>query len=268
MKRILLLVFAFASLQLSAQTLVDFHTTKGSFRVELREDLMPITAGNFIKLADSGYYDGIIFHRVIKGFMIQGGDPTGTGTGGPGYTIEDEYDSTMNHDSAGVISMANTGAPNSGGSQFFITLNPQPHLDGKHAVFGAVIQGMENVYEIGNVRTTGSRPQEDVVMKKVEISDGGVLSIERPNTEVLTEAYPNPFAASVHINFEVKKQGTVRAAIYDSQGRLVETLVQSHQKPGIVSVDWNASSFDTGIYYLQINTSTGTKTMRLNRVGQ
>lgn len=122
------------------------ETAKGNIMIQLAEDKAPITTANFIKLAQSGFYGGLKFHRVIRGFMIQGGDPNGDGTGGPGYTIKDEFDPSLRHD-AGVISMANAG-PNTGGSQFFITEEPQPHLDGKHAVFGKVVQGFEIVKQI------------------------------------------------------------------------------------------------------------------------
>jgi peptidyl-prolyl cis-trans isomerase A (cyclophilin A) len=147
-----------------------FVTSQGEFRLELFEDKAPITTGNFIKLAESGYYDNLIFHRVIDGFMIQGGCPNGTGTGGPGYTIEDEFHPQLKHDGPGILSMANAG-PNTGGSQFFITLVPTDWLDGRHAVFGKVVEGMDVVRAIGKVRTGAQdRPTENVVMERVSIA--------------------------------------------------------------------------------------------------
>ena len=122
---------------------VTIQTAKGNIVLELAEDEAPNTVANFISLAEKGYFDGLKFHRVIADFMIQGGDPTGTGSGGPGYVIADEFSPRLKHD-RGVISMANAG-PNTGGSQFFITHAPQPHLNGKHAVFGRVTSGMEVV---------------------------------------------------------------------------------------------------------------------------
>lgn len=149
-----------------------FETSKGVFKIELFEDKAPITAANFISLAEKNYYDGLIFHRVIPDFMIQGGCPSGTGTGGPGYAIPDEFHAELKHDEAGILSMANSG-PNTGGSQFFITLVPTPWLDNRHAIFGKVVEGLDVVKSIGLVKTNYSdRPQEDVVIEKVTIEKG------------------------------------------------------------------------------------------------
>mgnify|MGYP002756238610 CR=1 FL=1 len=146
-----------------------FETSMGDFEVKLATDLAPKTCENFINLAKKGFYNGVTFHRVIDNFMIQGGDPTGTGTGGPGYTIKDEFSSKLTHEGAGVLSMANAG-PNTGGSQFFITLVPTPWLDGHHAIFGKIVEGMDIVHKIGSTPTDfQDRPLEDVVMNKVEI---------------------------------------------------------------------------------------------------
>jgi len=150
-------------------SVANFETTKGNFTIELFEDKAPITAKNFSDLVTKNFYDGLIFHRVIEGFMIQGGDPKGNGTGGPGYKIPDEFHPELKHNAAGVISMANAG-PNTGGSQFFITLAPTPHLDKKHAVFGKVISGMDVVQAIGKVKTGSmDKPVEDVIIKKITI---------------------------------------------------------------------------------------------------
>ena len=148
---------------------VRFSTTLGDFTAELFEDKAPKTAQNFIDLAEKGFYDGVIFHRVIDDFMIQGGDPTGTGMGGPGYQIDDEFGPGLKHDGEGILSMANAG-PNTGGSQFFITLVPTPWLDGHHAIFGKIVEVMDIVHKIGSTPTDfQDRPLEDVVMNKVEI---------------------------------------------------------------------------------------------------
>jgi peptidyl-prolyl cis-trans isomerase B (cyclophilin B) len=121
-------------------------TRHGDIRLELHDDKAPKTVGNFEKLANSGFYDGLTFHRVIDDFMIQGGCPQGTGTGGPGYTFEDEFHNDLKHDGPGVLSMANAG-PNSNGSQFFITHVATPWLDGKHSVFGRIIEGTQKVVD-------------------------------------------------------------------------------------------------------------------------
>ncbi|WP_314628617.1 peptidylprolyl isomerase [uncultured Selenomonas sp.] len=152
-----------------ANPIAVFETNQGTFEVELFEDKAPITVKNFTDLAEKGFYDGLIFHRVIDGFMIQGGDPNGTGTGGPGYTIPDEFGEGLKHDSEGVLSMANAG-PNTGGSQFFITLAPTPWLDGHHAIFGKVVKGMDVVRAIGKVDTDfQDKPLSKGVMEKVTI---------------------------------------------------------------------------------------------------
>jgi peptidyl-prolyl cis-trans isomerase A (cyclophilin A) len=148
---------------------IRITTNKGEFVAEMFEDKAPKTTENFISLVEKGFYDGIIFHRIIDGFMIQGGDPTGTGMGGPGYKIEDEFGEGLTHDDEGYFSMANAG-PNTGGSQFFITLAPTKWLDGHHAIFGKVVEGMDVVRLIGVVDTDGQdRPKKDVVMEKVEV---------------------------------------------------------------------------------------------------
>ena len=126
---------------------IKFTTNKGVFVAEMFEDKAPLTTKNFIELVEKGFYDGIIFHRVIDGFMIQGGDPTGTGMGGPGYQFADEFDRSLKHDKPGILSMANAG-PDTNGSQFFITHAPTPWLDFKHSVFGQVVKGMDVVMSI------------------------------------------------------------------------------------------------------------------------
>ena len=148
---------------------IKITTNKGVFVAEMFEDKAPLTTKNFIELVEKGFYDGIIFHRVIDGFMIQGGDPTGTGMGGPGYKIKDEFGEGLKHDDEGILSMANAG-PNTGGSQFFITLAPTPWLNGHHAIFGKVVEGMDIVRLIGVVPTDfRDRPREAVTMEKVEV---------------------------------------------------------------------------------------------------
>lgn len=147
---------------------VVLKTNKGDIVVELFNETMPITANNFLRLVEEGFYDGVIFHRVIEDFMIQGGDPTGTGTGGPGYSIPDEF-TDSNRNDRGTLSMANSG-PDSGGSQFFINIADNDYLDPKHPVFGKVVVGMEVVDEIAKVDTDQrDKPVEEVVIEKAEV---------------------------------------------------------------------------------------------------
>ena len=162
----------------------EFVTSEGNFTIRLFDAEAPNTVANFVGLAEgtkewtdprSGkkvkqpYYDGIIFHRVIDNFMIQGGDPLGQGTGGPGYKFADEFHPSLRHNKAGILSMANAG-PNTNGGQFFITLAPTPHLDNRHSVFGEIVEGMDVVKKIGHTPTGDrDRPLTDVVIESVKI---------------------------------------------------------------------------------------------------
>lgn len=159
---------------------VTFEMSNGKvFKAELYPDVAPNTVNNFISLINRGFYDGVIFHRVIKGFMIQGGDPDGTGMGGPDYSIKGEFSSNgfkndLRH-KAGVLSMARTNMPDSAGSQFFVMHKDSPHLDGDYAAFGKVMEGMEVVNEIAECPTDfGDRPLEEQRMKTVTVDTFGV----------------------------------------------------------------------------------------------
>ena len=165
--------------------IVTFEMENGDImKAELYPEVAPNTVNNFISLISKGYYDGLIFHRVIRGFMIQGGCPDGTGMGGPGYSIKGEFSSNgfandLKH-TPGVLSMARTMAPNSAGSQFFIMHQNSPHLDGDYAAFGQIVEGMDVVYKIAETATDYSdRPMEPQVMKKVTV-------------ETFGESYPEP----------------------------------------------------------------------------
>jgi peptidyl-prolyl cis-trans isomerase A (cyclophilin A) len=172
----------------AAGTYARFDTSMGTFTVKLMPEKAPKTVANFVGLAEGAidtitggpgrskpYYDGVTFHRVMPGFMIQGGDPRGDGSGGVGYHIPDEFDPKFSFNKAGIMAMANTGRPNSAGSQFFITVAPYPSLNGKYTPFGQVVEGLDVVIAISKVKTTGSagqpadRPLQPVVMKKVTI---------------------------------------------------------------------------------------------------
>lgn len=164
-----------------------FNTSMGKFTAKLFEDVAPNTIANFVGLAtgqqawtdpntgsegEGPLYNGVIFHRIIENFMLQGGDPTGTGRGGPGYKFGDECNAAATHKGAGILSMANSG-PNSNGSQFFVTLRATPHLDGKHTVFGEVIEGQDIVAAIGAVDTDPrDRPLTPVTIESISVSRG------------------------------------------------------------------------------------------------
>ena len=151
-------------------TNATLHTNHGAIAVELFDEDAPNTVANFVKLAKDGFYDGVIFHRVIPDFMIQGGDPTGTGTGGPGYAFEDEFN--QHKVERGALAMANAG-PNTNGSQFFVvTTQAAPWLDGKHTVFGQVTEGMDAIDSISAVETDANdKPREAVTIERVEVKD-------------------------------------------------------------------------------------------------
>jgi len=152
-----------------ANQIAEFNTNKGNFKIELFNDKAPLTTGNFVKLVNEGFYNGLIFHRVIPNFMIQGGCPQGTGRGGPGYTIKDEFHPDLKHNQKGILSMANAG-PNTGGSQFFITVAETPWLDKHHAIFGKVIEGYDVVESISKVdRDRNDKPMQPIKIESVTI---------------------------------------------------------------------------------------------------
>ena len=145
-----------------------FETSLGTFKAEIYKDQMPITAQNFLDLANSGFYDGLHFHRVIEGFMAQGGCPVGNGTGGPGYEYEGEFHPDIRHDKPGLLSMANAG-PYTDGSQFFITFVPTPHLDGKHSIFGELVAGSETLRTLEEAGSRSGTPKEPLQIESCTI---------------------------------------------------------------------------------------------------
>ncbi|RKR07111.1 cyclophilin family peptidyl-prolyl cis-trans isomerase [Maribacter vaceletii] len=178
----------------------NIETTKGDIIVKLEQEKTPVTVANFISLAEGTspfvseefkgkkYYDGIIFHRVIKDFMIQGGDPTGTGSGSPGYKFKDEFNDSLTHSKKGILSMANSG-PTTNGSQFFITHKETPFLNGRHTVFGEVVEGLDIVDSIAVVKTQSDRPLDSIVMNKVSIIRNGKLAKKFDAVEVMSSYF-------------------------------------------------------------------------------
>lgn len=192
-----------------SQTVVQWYTSMGDFRVQLREDLVPMTAQNFIDLTNEEFYDDFIFHRVISDFMIQDGCPNGNGTGGPGYTFDDEFHPDLRHDQPGILSMANSG-PNTNGSQYFITVVPTAWLDDVHSVFGKIMDGMEVVYAISEVETNSNdKPLVDVVIDSIRVVVGNpVIELTGPTAGTKWNGFTDneitwnsAFIADVRIEF-------------------------------------------------------------------
>jgi peptidylprolyl isomerase len=211
------------------QTHVTFYTTLGDFTLLMEDTLSPITNNNFLDLVNDEYYDGVIFHRVIDGFMIQGGDPTGTGSGGPGYTIQDEFIPGLSN-VQGTISMANTGQPNSGGSQFFINLVNNTGLDwdkspftSKHPVFGHVVENFNVVELIGLVDVNASdRPTEDVVINSLRVTP--TLSVESKTSPIKLQVFPNPVTSESKLKVEMESAQAIDLKLFDLQGKLLNDV--------------------------------------------
>lgn len=224
-------------------------TNKGQIVLKLGYEQTPVTVANFVTLAEGTnpfvsenykgkhYYDGLVFHRVIKDFMIQGGDPTGTGSGSPGYRFADEFVDSLKHDRKGILSMANAG-PRTNGSQFFITHAPTPWLDGRHTVFGEVVSGLEVVDSIANVPVSenGNKPIDPVIMEKVEIIRKGRAAKDFNAVQVLSDYFEQEKAR------EAAQQERLR--------KFVEEIAQ--QKAA-------AQTLPTGLAYQVLNAGTGEK---------
>lgn len=262
-----------------AQTQIKFYTTMGNFVVEMSDSLTPITSGNFIDLTDDEYFDGIIFHRVIDNFMIQGGDPTGTGSGGPGYSIPDEFDSTGTLSNVQKsISMANAG-PNTGGSQFFINLVNNTYLDydkppytSAHPVFGMVIDSFEVVQDIGDVTVNGSnRPLTDVVMDSLRV-------IYRPSNDTVdttppqgyqqsdalaTKVFPNPVGQQSVVIIESKEAGSAQISVVDASGRTIISTNRNLRKGMNRFTDFDLEALSKGYYTMMISQGDNVHSHRL-----
>ena len=223
---ITLLLLSFITIKVKAQTEITFYTTKGNFIVKMYDTNTPITSGNFISLVNAKFYDSIIFHRVINNFMIQGGDPLGTGYGGPGYTIPDEFDSTVSNIQK-TISMANSG-PNTGGSQFFINLvnntfldYNKPPLTSAHPVFGIVISNFSVVQAIGAVPVNSNNlPLTPVVMDSLRVTYNpftGITDLMISNTKI--EVFPVPAKDKLYFNLGLNQNSSIE--IYSLSGMKV-----------------------------------------------
>lgn len=243
-----------------SQTVVTFYTTMGDFEVELYDAQMPITVGNFLSLVEDEFYDGIIFHRVISNFVIQGGDPTGTGSGGPGYTIPDEFNPDLSNLER-TISMANTGQPNSGGSQFFINLKDNifldfdnPPLSSAHPIFGEVITGWDVVELIENVPVDGNdRPITPVVMNMVRVTQPLATTDFNANEAAYT-IYPNPVTKQSVVEINSKTTAMTEFSIRNVNGAvLASKKIQVSQGVNKIDLtDFQIDKLAVGMYFMAI----------------
>ena len=212
-----------------AFTHIEIQLETGNVKIKLRPDLAPNHVQRVTELASEGFYDGVVFHRVIPNFMAQTGDPTGTGSGGPGYTIQDEFIPGLSN-VQGTISMANTGQPNSGGSQFFINLVNNTGLDwdkspftSKHPVFGHVVENFNVVELIGLVDVNASdRPTEDVVINSLRVTP--TLSVESKTLPIKLQVFPNPVTSESKLKVEMESAQAIDLKLFDLQGKLLNDV--------------------------------------------
>ncbi len=229
---------------MQARTFARWHTNMGSFTAEMYEEIVPITVNNFIRLTNDGFYNNKIFHRVVAGFVIQDGCPFGTGYGGPGWTIQDEFSPLLNHNQAGTLAMARTSSPNSAGSQYYITLAPTPDLNGNYAVFGKIISGLDTVLAIGNVPVgANSRPIDPVNIYQLRMLDLQIASVYPATTDTIPN---NPGTA---YTFMVEAS-TVEAAV--SYSWYVNEVMQEGQSDMLFESMFPAS----GDYTVRCNVSS------------
>ena len=237
----------------------DITTSEGEIIVRLEQDKTPVTVANFVSLAEGNnpfvseefkgkkYYDGLTFHRVMKDFMIQGGDPTATGTGNPGYKFIDEFNDSLVHDKKGILSMANSG-PTTNGSQFFITHAPTPWLNNKHSVFGEVVEGLDIVDSIANVKVgAGNKPVEPVTMNSVEIIRNGKEARKFDAVKVMTDYFANEEERLAAIE---KEKAEKLAAVNQLKASFAEEVVAQKEK---------AESLPSGLQVLVLEEGTGEK---------
>ena len=261
-KTILYFLFIIGSIgTVTSQTVVTFYTTLGDFEVELYDAERPITVGNFLSLVEQEFYDGIIFHRVISNFIIQGGDPTGTGSGGPGYSIEDEFEPGISNLKK-TLSMANTGQPNSGGSQFFINLKnnifldyDRPPLTSAHPVFGKVITGWDVVELIESTPVNGNdRPLTDVVINMIRVTQP--LAIDDFNaSDSSFVIYPNPVTKESIIEINSKTTDMTMFSIINVNGAIIATQ-QIQINEGVNRINLSEFQIDklpVGMYFMSLN---------------
>lgn len=270
-KTLLFLLLVIGSIGSSnSQTVVTFYTSMGDFEVQLYDAERPITVGNFLSLVEQEFYDGVIFHRVISNFMIQSGDPTGTGSGGPGYSIEDEFEPSISNLKK-TISMANTGQPNSGGSQFFINTKNNAFLDhdkppytSAHPVFGEVIRGWDIVEFIENVPVNSNdRPLTPVVINMIRVTQP--LSIS--DFEISDPTFiisPNPITTESVIEINSLENAVTQFTILTINGAKIASK-QFELNPGVNKIyvsDFQLATLPAGVYFMAINNNKMTSEKR------
>lgn len=248
MKKILLLcLFAIGFGTAKAQSVATWYTSKGSFKTVLRDTLTPIAVDSFIARVAEKFYDGLIFHRVINNFMIQGGDPLGTGFGGPGYSFPDEFHPTLKN-TPGALAMANSG-PNTNGSQFFINLVTNSHLNNVHTVFGMVTDSFTVVQAIGLVPTTASdKPITDVVIDSIRITNLYSNTVKSAGATFVASVFPNPCRGILHVSLPVT---ATNVSLLNIQGK----TIYSTQASGNVEID--VQKLPVGLYIVKLSNETG-----------
>ena len=257
MKKLILIAFLLSPFVSKAQTAVEFYTNHGDFTVELYDEFMPITTGNFINLVNEEFYDGVIFHRVIEGFVIQGGNNPPAPP-----NIPDEFSEETSNIQK-TLGMANAG-PNTGNSQFYINLVDNTGLDPNYPCFGITIAGFDVVLEIGSVPTNSNdRPIDDVIMDSLRVTGQTTVISELHNAPILVEVYPNPFVTSTQISFEIKQNSHVDLSIYDIHGRLVTQLINEQRQVGVHKITWDDADATDAAYFMRLTTGKGVKTVRL-----
>lgn len=245
---VLLIILMVSLVQVYGQTKIRYYTSKGEILAQIREDLVPITGENKLKLVRQKFYDKTIYHRVIKNFMMQGGCPDGTGMGGAGWTIKDEFHPDLLHDSAGVLSMANAG-PNTGSSQYFITFKATKWLDNKHAVFGYVLEGMDVVMAIGDVQTQNDKPIEDVRCDSIRIvpptpifTQNGALLQSKPSVVVKNNLVMFPKIQNYNTSLQ----------LFSPKGQLLYVIPNVNK-----STKLNLNQYSKGNFILMLNNGNG-----------
>lgn len=241
---IIIILIALSCFPLSARHFARWWTSMGTFTSDLRDEIVPITANNFINLTNSGFYNGLHFHRVVEGFVIQDGDPLGTGYGGPGYTIQDEFSPLLHHDSAGVLAMAHSSLPNSAGSQYYITLAPTPHLDGSYAIFGKVFEGLDVVLDIGQVPVDANdHPVTNVYIDSLKILDLIIFNVSPPTDSL------------VYYNLELPSSFVVEAFNSDMSVQ-ISWYIDDVLQPNATDIIYQPEFPNYGLHTLKCVTST------------